>query len=219
MAKAKPKRAAKGKSQTLADLAPSPRNPNRMDEADRARLAKALAAFGDLSGIVYNRRTQTLVGGHQRASVMADGVAFVEHRYDKPEPDGTVERGVICYKAKRYSYRVVDWPEKKANAAMVAANRYGRVGYDDEDALQSLLEELNAAGYDMDLTGFDEEAIEAILGEEAGEAEAEVHRLVFVVSESQLVEIEGALQGARAATGEDDNTEALVTICRNWTEG
>jgi hypothetical protein len=48
-------------------MKPDPRNPNRMTDADKGRMKASLAEFGDLSGIVINRRTDQLVGGHQRA--------------------------------------------------------------------------------------------------------------------------------------------------------
>jgi hypothetical protein len=65
-----------------------------MGEEDRGRMARALAEFGDLGGIVLNRRTGLLVGGHQRTSVMPDGRLRVED-LEEPEADGTVARGWI----------------------------------------------------------------------------------------------------------------------------
>ena len=54
----------------VPDLKADPRNPNRMKPEDRDGLKRALVEFGDLSGIVYNRRTGLLVAGHQRMSVL-----------------------------------------------------------------------------------------------------------------------------------------------------
>jgi len=62
----------------LESFAADPANPNRMSDDDRGRMARALAEFGDLGGIVLNRRTGHLVGGHQRVSVMADGKLTVK---------------------------------------------------------------------------------------------------------------------------------------------
>jgi hypothetical protein len=47
-------------------LKPSPRNPRVMSEWQRQALKKSLSKFGDLGGIVVNRRSGQLVGGHQR---------------------------------------------------------------------------------------------------------------------------------------------------------
>jgi hypothetical protein len=128
----------------------------------------SLAEFGDLSGIVINRRTDQLVGGHQRADVLADGELHVED-LPEPEPDGTVARGHLEHDGKRYVVRVVDWDDEKAKAALVAANRFGRVGADDPELLKSLLDEIVADGViDTDLTGFDAEALlEAIKDQDA----------------------------------------------------
>jgi DNA modification methylase len=133
-----------------------------MGEEDRGRMARALAEFGDLGGIVLNRRTGLLVGGHQRTSVMPDGRLRVED-LEEPEADGTVARGWIEHGGRRFAVRVVDWPEEKAKAAMIAANRFGRVGQDDAALLKDLLQELDTGATDMGLTGFDEKALEELM--------------------------------------------------------
>jgi len=139
-------------------MKPDPKNPNRMNDDDKARMKKSLAEFGDLSGIVINRRTDMLVGGHQRADVLADGVLKIKD-LPTPEPDGTVARGYLEVDDKKYTVRVVDWDETKAHAALLAANRFGRVGHDDSESLISLIDELKDNGYDFDLTGFDTDSL------------------------------------------------------------
>jgi hypothetical protein len=140
-------------------MKPDPRNPNRMSDADKSRMKASLAEFGDLSGIVINRRTDQLIGGHQRADVLADGELHVDD-LSEPEPDGTVARGHLEHDGKRYVVRVVDWDDEKAKAAIIAANRFGRVGADDPELLKSLLDEIVADGVvDTDLTGFDADAL------------------------------------------------------------
>jgi hypothetical protein len=143
-------------------LTPDPANPNRMDDDDKARMARALAEFGDLSGIVINRRTGLLIGGHQRADVLRAGKLTVTD-LPEPEADGTVARGHLEHVGRRYAVRVVDWPPEKAHAALLAANRFGRVGQDDHDALCSLLEELTAGQRDISTTGYDEEFVEDLM--------------------------------------------------------
>ena len=54
------------------ELKPDPTNPNRMDPSDKKRMARSLDEFGDLSGVILNRRTGLLVGGHQRVDVLAE---------------------------------------------------------------------------------------------------------------------------------------------------
>ena len=145
-------------------LTPDPANPNRMDAEDKVRMAKSLAAFGDLSGIILNRRTGLLIGGHQRADVLASGVLDVTDLPAK-EPDGTVARGWLVLNGVRYAVRVVDWPEETAHAALLAANRFGRVGHDDMALVKDILEQIDTGGLDADLTGYSEAAIEALMNQ------------------------------------------------------
>jgi len=74
----------------------------------------------------------------------------------------------------------VDWPEAKAHAALLAANRFGRVGADDPAVLKDLLQELDTGATDMDLTGYTEQAIEELMlqthQEEAADAEPHIDR-------------------------------------------
>ena len=150
------------KETTEINLTPDPANPNRMDAETKAMMAKSLAEFGDLSGIVLNRRTGLLIGGHQRVSVL-EGCTVEATDLPTPEPDGTVARGYVSRGGVRYSLRVVDWAEDKAHAALLAANRFGRVGTDDADLLKDLLQELDTGEMDMDLTGYTKEAIESLM--------------------------------------------------------
>jgi DNA modification methylase len=153
-------------------LTPDPDNPNRMAPADKARMAKSLAEFGDLSGVILNRRTGLLVGGHQRTEVL-DGAVIEATDLPEREADGTVARGFLIRDGRRYSLRVVDWTPRKAKAALLAANRFGRVGTDDADALARCLREVQAdSGFDMDLTGYADNALAELIGP-AGDADAE----------------------------------------------
>jgi hypothetical protein len=136
-----------------------------MAPEDKARMIRSLAEFGDLSGVVLNRRTGLLIGGHQRADVLAGAQVHVAD-LDAPEPDGTVGRGYLIHGGRRYSLRVVDWTPEKAHAALLAANRYGRVGEDDAALLKDLLQELDTGAADMDLTGYTREAIESLMLQE-----------------------------------------------------
>lgn len=132
---------------------PDPKNPNRLADDDRSRLRKSLAEFGDLSGIVINERTGLLIGGHQRVNVMGDG-SYNLTRSEVKESDGTVATGYTVIDDKKFNVRVVDWDETKAHAAMLAANRFGRVGEDDVNLVKELLLEINSKNIDMDLTGY-----------------------------------------------------------------
>jgi len=57
----------------------------------------------------------------------------------------------------------VDWPADVSHAAMLAANRFARVGGDDSALLKDLLAELDDGSRDMDLTGYTEEKREELM--------------------------------------------------------
>lgn len=141
---------------------PDPANPNQMSGETKMAMLKSLAEFGDLSGIIINQRTGLLIGGHQRVDAMREGVMDIKP-IAGPEADGTVGRGWLEYKGKRYAVRVVDWPQEKAHAALLAANRYGRLGEDDPAKLKDMLEELDTGAFDVDLTGYDEAERERLM--------------------------------------------------------
>lgn len=131
----------------LSDLHPNDENPRKITEKKLKQLQKSLKEFGDLGGIVFNRRTGHLVGGHQRIKVFETaGSTSVDAR------DGmgwvTLDNGV------RFSYREVDWPETKEKAANIAANK--GAGEWDRLSLEGWFQDLKAADFDLDLTMFDE---------------------------------------------------------------
>jgi hypothetical protein len=134
-------------------LTPDPQNPNKLSEPDRIKLQAALAEFGDLGVIVVNKQTGLLVGGHQRISALEASELQVTDLAE-PDPDGTVARGWIERDGRRFTVRVVDWDETKAHAALLAANRFGRLGADDPKLLSDLLAELTDNDISTDLAGY-----------------------------------------------------------------
>ena len=101
---------------TIADLQPHPRNPREITPAALAGLGASIEQYGDLSGIVWNQRSGTLVCGHQRIKALGKKMNMVANAAD----DGWVLRSVP--NGERFPIRVVDWPEEKHLAAMVVAN-------------------------------------------------------------------------------------------------
>ncbi len=101
---------------TFADLQADAANPRTIDDEAAAGLAASLEIFGDLSGIVFNRRTNELVAGHQRVQALA-GDAAVYHVIDAAR-----ELGALEVDGRWYTVRVVDWSPEKQRAANLAAN-------------------------------------------------------------------------------------------------
>lgn len=140
----------------IKDLAHNPENPRNISQAKLATLKKALAEFGDLSGIVYNRKTDRLVGGHQRSRVLdQNALITVSVKHSKPTKTGTVAEGYIQIGTDRHTYREVYWPEVKEKAANIAANK--GAGVWDMPKLNEWLKDISKIkDFDVSLTMFDD---------------------------------------------------------------
>lgn len=161
-----------------SDLNPNPANPRKISDQKLSMLEKSLREFGDLSGVVYNRRSEKLVGGHQRVRALPENsVVTILKRYEPATRSGTVAEGFIELDGERYQYREVNWDETRERAANIAANQHG--GEWDIPLLNDWLLDLDAKNFDMDLTGFDRDEIETLMAplprdkEEDSEDEAE----------------------------------------------
>lgn len=146
----------------LKDLKPADYNPRTITDEQLERLKKALHEFGDLSGIVFNRRTDNLVGGHQRLKCLPPDAKVEKTKLKKTSRTGTIAEGRIFIDGENYTYREVDWPVEKEKAANIAANQHG--GEFDDELLGALLKELSETpDFDVDLLGFDSSEIDTIL--------------------------------------------------------
>jgi hypothetical protein len=147
---------------TAKDLAPNKKNPRKITDTKLQLLKKSLEEFGDLSGIVYNKKLNRLIGGHQRIkAIPEDAEIVIEKRYIDPTKTGTVAEGYIKLGTESMRYREVEWDNEKDFAANIAANKHG--GDWDVPLLNEILLDLDAANYDMGLTGFTESELENLL--------------------------------------------------------
>ena len=119
------------KNLKLSDLKPAPYNPRSISPGALAGLAKSIESFGDLSGIVWNKRTGHLVSGHQRLA------ALKEKHGDKL----TIKDGVILAGTDRFPVRTVDWDSSTEKAANITANNSHIEGSFTDD-LAGILESL-----------------------------------------------------------------------------
>jgi ParB-like chromosome segregation protein Spo0J len=102
----------------LAMLLPADYNPRRISDRAMKGLRASLERFGELGGIVYNKRSGSLVGGHQRVKALAAmGIEDAEHR-------------------------VVDLPVAEEKAANLALNHPGIGGEWDDALLAVVLDEV-----------------------------------------------------------------------------
>lgn len=190
-------------------------NPRTITKEQLDRLKKAIQEFGDLGGIIKNIRTGNLVGGHQRVKVIPKDALIEKTDLAAPSRTGTVAHGYIVINGEKYSYREVDWDEKREKAANIAANAHG--GDWDEQKLNDILKELSAdINLDLDLIGFDLADVHQILGEDFKNSSAD-----------NLMELSDQLRAARATFKEvqkkleetDDVINSYLVVCfKGWKE-
>ncbi|MFS0467590.1 site-specific DNA-methyltransferase [Corynebacterium striatum] len=125
----------------ISELKPVDYNPRKdlqPGDADYEKLKRSLTEFGYVEPVIYNRTTGHVVGGHQRLKVLAD----LGHT------------DVDCV--------VVELDETREKALNVALNKIS--GDWDESKLALLIADLDAADFDAELTGFDDDEIAQLIG-------------------------------------------------------
>lgn len=133
---------------SLGELTPADYNPRKdlkPGDAEYEKLKRSLAEFGYVEPVIWNKTTGHIVGGHQRLKVLAD-LGF---------------ESVDCV--------VVELDETREKALNIALNKIS--GQWDESKLALLIADLDASDFDGELTGFDEDEIQAMIGS-LDEAEA-----------------------------------------------
>lgn len=125
-----------------SQITPAIYNPRTIDVNARKRLKKSLKDFGVVGGIIVNKRTgYTIVGGHQKVSILDE---------------------IYKYPANDYSLRVevVDVDEKMEKTMNIALNNSSITGEWNYDALRELIPDIDYkdAGLteqDLDIIGVD----------------------------------------------------------------
>ena len=115
----------------------NPRKELKPGDKEYEKLKRSVESFGYVDPIIWNKRTDTVVGGHQRLIVMRDlGYTSVE----------VVE---------------VDLDETNEKALNIALNKVS--GEWDAEKLEDLLRELDVeTDFDITLTGFDLDELETL---------------------------------------------------------
>ena len=95
-------------NKSLKDLKGNDNNPRRISKQDFESLKRSIKKFGDLSGIVFNIRTQQLAGGHQRQKAFealdANDIVITQ-KLTEPNRVGTVAVGYVMLDGERYGHR------------------------------------------------------------------------------------------------------------------
>jgi DNA modification methylase len=127
----------------IASINPAPYNPRkdlRPGDGEYQRLQRSIAEFGCVEPLVWNKRTGTLVGGHQRFKILlASGATEVD-------------------------VSVVDLPPAKEKALNIALNKVQ--GDWDRDKLAALLDELKREPeLELSSTGFESREADDLIAE------------------------------------------------------
>lgn len=154
-------------SREINDLKAYDKNPRKMTSNDFKLLQNSLKEFGDLSGVVFNKTTGNLVGGHQRTQHFkhTDAKVVITEDFGIATKAGTIAVGYIELNGERFNYREVEWDENAEARANILANK---VSADwDFDMLN------NAFDSDMLMeSGFDEVELAGFMTEFGGDAGA-----------------------------------------------
>lgn len=130
-------------------LHPYERNPRRMSEKGMAKLRESLRRFGFTAPILAQRGTGMIVAGHQRyKAALAEG-------YD------------------RVPVVWLDLSHEEAVAYNLADNRLAEEAEWDDDKLAQVLAELQGAGIDLTITGFDTDELDKALAKVTAGGEGE----------------------------------------------
>lgn len=135
----------------LSELKPADYNPRKISKEELTKLKDSIEKFGYVEPVIWNKRTEHVVGGHQRLKVLENlGMNDIE----------VVE---------------VDLDEVQEKALNLALNKIS--GEWDEDKLKELL--LNLESQDKEIlkyTGFDEKELLKLIPKDVVEDEFELHK-------------------------------------------
>lgn len=137
------------KNLRIEELKPAGYNPRKEltpDDAEYQKIKRSIDEFGYVDPVIVNA-DMTVIGGHQRLKVLKD------LGYDEIE----------CV--------MIDIDKDHEKALNLALNKI--TGEWDDAKLKDLLQELDTGAIDMDITGFDFDEIEQLLGQEHQEEASE----------------------------------------------
>lgn len=144
----------------------NPRVDLQPGDPEYEKLRRSIESFGYVEPIVWNERTGNMVGGHQRYKIMVNEQGHTE-----------------------LAVSVVDLDDHQERLLNLALNKVS--GRWDDEALAQLLEELQEAGAEMGLSGFDQDEIGELIA-----ALPEVPDIEEPVVEDEF-DVEKALNGIK----------------------
>ena len=206
------------------------KNPRKISEERFEHLKRSLEKFGDLGGVVVNRRTGEAIGGNQRTkSLLAERerYTFTGEDLAAPQADGTVLVGRIVKDKglpteQSFSYREVDWDEKMAEEANIVANKV--TGFWDYDILANNFDTADLLSYgfskqDLDLLpknvpiDRDEEGLTKTLDSYLA---GNIKQIVLFFKSADYDDILRRMDRVQTVEGLDNHTDAFLAILKNW---
>jgi len=199
----------------VTSLVANPRNPNKHSDKQVALLAKVIRHQGWRAPITVSKRSGFIVTGHGRLAAAL--LLQVEQ---------------VPIDEQEFATEADEW------AHLVADNRIAELADADRGMIADLLGELDAGGLDMDLTGFDMEALEELMAE-ASKPPAEgggsnttngmplddkldrflnsgVAQLVLAFDKETFAEVVQILESAREHFEQESNSDAALHIFKQW---
>ena len=132
----------------LTDLNPAEYNPRTISEKEFNKLTQSIREYGLVDPILVNMKNMTIIGGHQRYSVLV----AENKKNNSYEHLLLFRRGDIGWVFTEDILTVKD--ESHEKGLNLALNKIS--GEWDYPRLNSLLDELNVNGFDVSLTGFED---------------------------------------------------------------
>ena len=176
----------------LADLKPAEYNPRKdlkPGDPEYEKLKRSIEQFGYVDLLIWNKTTEHIVGGHQRAKVLMD------LGYDE----------VDCV--------VVEMDETREKALNVALNKIS--GDWDKDKLALVIADIQGTDFDVSFTGFDAAEIDDLFAHtEKGEAHDDDFDADVALKEKPFVEPGDVwtLGRHRLICGDSTNAETFAVL-------
>jgi len=208
----------------IKDLRAYEKNPRKITKDDFATLQKSLVEFGDLSGVIFNRTTANLVGGHQRTNAFKSKNAVISlvEELDTASATGTIATGYIEVDGEKFAYREVEWDEVKEQRANILANKVS--GQWDFDMLANAFgtDVLLDSGWKASELGFavlpeDEKVDESMLDTSMDTYLAgNIKQIVLYFGSEEFEKIVPRLDKVMEQEGVGSHTEVLIKLLEHY---
>ena len=109
----------------LTDFKRYHKNPRKISDTQLKEMETWMQELGDISGIIVDLNSQEIIGGNQRSKILQQARIHIMQSSEEPEPDGTVARGYVIWRDRRFNYREVRWTKKQCEKANIIANKAG----------------------------------------------------------------------------------------------